>query len=76
MSVSTVLSSGTGVHGNDESTDDHSSADAADPVSSPAPGPAAATAGTDAPAGKMHTTPTQLGPGPRSACLNMPFFSR
>lgn len=43
------------VHGHDESTDDHSSADATDLVSPTAPSPAAATAGSNATAGKTHT---------------------
>lgn len=47
-----VLSSGACVHGHDEPTDDHSSADATDPVPSSAAGPAATTASSNAPAGK------------------------
>lgn len=50
-----VLSLGACVHGYDESTDDHSSADATDPVSPSAPGSAAATAGSNATAGKTHS---------------------
>lgn len=52
-----LLSLGACVHGHDESTDDHSSADATDPVSPSTPGPAAATAGSNATAGKtlIHT---------------------
>lgn len=49
-----MLSLGACVHGYDESTDDHSSADATDLVSPSAPGPAAATAGFNAPAGNIH----------------------
>lgn len=50
-----MLSLGARVHGYDESTDDHSSTDATDPVSPSAPGPAAATAGSYATAGETHT---------------------
>lgn len=50
-----VLPSGACINGNDESTDDHSSADAADSVSPSATGLVATTASFDAPAGKTHT---------------------
>lgn len=53
--VCVCVSSGARVHGDDEPTDDHSSADATDPVPPSAPGPAAATAGFNATAGKTHT---------------------
>lgn len=51
---SPVLSLGPGVYGYDESTDDHSTADATDPVPSSASGLAAATAGSHATAGKTR----------------------
>lgn len=67
-----MLSLGSCVHGYDESTDDHSSADATDPVSPSAPGPAAATAGSNATAGKTHShTHSLVGPSPRPACLDV-----
>lgn len=59
MFVCVCLSPGACVYGHDESTDDHSSADAADPVPPSAPGSAAATTGSYATAGKnthLHFT--------------------
>lgn len=50
-----VSSSGSRLHGHDEPTDDHSSANATDPVPSSAPGPAAAAAGSYATAGTNST---------------------
>lgn len=50
-----LLLLGTCVHGYDESTDDHPSADATDLVPPSAAGPAAATASFNATAGKTHT---------------------
>lgn len=47
-----VLSSGARIHGHDEPTDDHSSADATDPFPPSATGPAAAATGSHATAGK------------------------
>lgn len=76
---SPVLSLGPGVYGYDESTDDHSTADAADPVPSSASGLAAATAGSHATAGKTriltHTQHTHThalsGPSPSLTCSDV-----
>ena len=54
--MSCVCRAGASVHGHDESSDDHSAADAADPVSASASGSAAAATGVDAPTGTFNST--------------------
>lgn len=59
-----VIPPGSCVHGDDEPTDDHSSADATDSVSPSTPGPATAAAGAHATAGNTHTHTQRLDPVP------------